>query len=368
MTNQRSMRDNSITKAHSITKAQRLQGAGARALRRLPAWLQLRLSGQPPIVVDGQTLDPQLQLVLAIQRKRSRYGLCEPTPAAGRERFRREMLIFGGPKAPVGAVSDFLIEGEGGPLPVRHYAPVEAWKSRELLVYLHGGGFVIGDLETHDEACRLLCRYARTHVLSVDYRLAPEHPFPAGLRDAVTALRWAQENAGLLGVDASSVALGGDSAGANLATVAAQQSSREHRPPAAQLLIYPPTDALTPRASHELFGRKFFLSLADREAFSGYYLSGADGAEDDPRVSPLLTPQLKAQPPALLVTAGFDLLRDEGEAYAAALKDAGTIVRARRFDTLAHGFVNLIGVCPAARRAVIRIATDWRALLDEAIA
>jgi acetyl esterase len=349
-----------------ITKAQRLQGVGARALRRLPAWLQLRLSGQPPIVVDGQTLDPQLQLMLAIRRRRGRVGLCEPTPLAGRERFHREMLIFGGAKMRVGAVRDFEIEGEGGRLPVRHYAPLE--RSRELLVYLHGGGFVIGDLETHDEFCRLLCHHAETHILSVDYRLAPEHPFPAGLNDALTALRWAQDNAASLGVDAPSVALGGDSAGANLATVAAQQSVREgRRPPVAQLLIYPPTDGLTPRHSHELFAESFFLSRADRKAFSGHYLSGARAAAGDPRLSPLLAPQLSAQPPALVITAGFDLLRDEGEAYAVALKEAGTIVRAQRFATLAHGFVNMIGICPAARRACIRIARDWRELLEEAV-
>jgi acetyl esterase len=354
-----------------ITKAQRLQGVGARALRRLPAWLQLRLSGQPPVIVDGQTLDPQLQLVLAIQRKRKREGFCEPTPAAGRERFRREMLIFGGPKMRVGSVRDFSIEGEGGPLPVRHYAPVEADKRRveadqrrDVLVYLHGGGFVIGDLETHDEVCRLLCRYADTHVLSVDYRLAPEHPFPAGLTDALTALRWAQDNAASLGADASRVAVGGDSAGANLATVAAQQNVREGVAPVAQLLIYPPTDGLTRRSSQEFFGRDFFLTHADRKAFSGYYLSGTEVRGDDPRVSPLLAPELSMQPPALVVTAGFDLLRDEGEAYADALRAAGTTVRAERFQALAHGFVNMIGVCPAARRAVIRIAKDWRALLE----
>lgn len=346
-----------------ITNAQRLQGVGARALRRLPAWLQLRLSGQPPVVVDGQTLDAQLQLVLAIQRKRTAYGLCEPTPVAARERFRREMQIFGGPKARVGAVRDFEIEGEGGPLPVRHYAPEQ--ESREVLVYLHGGGFVIGDVETHDEACRLVCLYARTHVLSVAYRLAPEHPFPAGLTDALAALRWTQANAASLGADASRVAIGGDSAGANLATVTAQLSVREGRPPVAQLLIYPPTDTLTPRPSHELFAERFFLSRADREAFAGHYLNGALTTQDDPRVSPLLAPRLSAQPPALVITAGFDLLRDEGEAYAAALSEAGTVVRARRFDSLAHGFVNMLGICQAARRAVVSIARDWRALLDE---
>jgi acetyl esterase len=351
-----------------ITKAQRLQGVAARALRRLPARVQLRLSGQPPVVLDGQTLDPQLQLVLAIQRRRSREGLCEPSLDVARERFRREMIIFNEPKTRVGSVRDFDIACEHGPLRVRHYAPFNQAHRRELLVYLHGGGFVIGDLETHDEACRLLCRYAETHVLSVDYRLAPEHPFPAGLQDALTALRWAQANAPSLGADSSRVALGGDSAGANLATVAARLSVHEGCPPVAQLLIYPPTDSLTPRLSRQLFGEGFFLTNADREAFSHYYLSGTDVTGDDPRVSPLLAPELSGQPPALIITAGFDLLRDEGEAYADALRAAGTTVRARRFQTMGHGFVNMTGICPAAQRALVQTAQDWRALLDQTLA
>jgi len=179
-----------------LTLGERFQGLAGRALGRLPARAQLRLSRRPPVEVDGQRLDPCLQLVLALNRKRVRHGLCEPDPVTARARFRREIEIFGGPKTRVGSVRDFEIPGEAGPRRVRHYAPPpSASASRDLLVYLHGGGFVIGDLETHDEPCRLLCLHASTHVLSVEYRLAPEHTFPAGLRDALSALRWAQANA-----------------------------------------------------------------------------------------------------------------------------------------------------------------------------
>ena len=171
-----------------ITLAERLRGLVGRAMGRLPASAQLKLSGRPPVELDGQRLDPCLQLLLAMNRKRARYGLCEPDPVTARARFRREIEIFGGPKTRVGPVRDFEIDGEAGPLRVRHYAPPSARDSRDLIVYLHGGGFVIGDLETHDEPCRLLCLHARTHVLSVEYRLAPEHPFPAGLGDALRAL------------------------------------------------------------------------------------------------------------------------------------------------------------------------------------
>jgi acetyl esterase len=234
-------------------------------------------------------------------------------------------------------------------------------------VYLHGGGFVIGDVDTHDEPCRLLCRHAGTHVLSVDYRLAPEHPFPAALDDARAALRWARAHAAALGADASRVAVGGDSAGANLATVAARLAAREGAPPDAQLLVYPPTDGPTARPSRALFGDGWFLDRADRDAFMAHYTAGAGVGEEDPRISPLRAADLGGLPPALVVTAGFDILRDEGEAYAAALAAAGTPVRAYGEDALPHGFIHMTGVAPAAHRAVVRLAFEWRALLDPAV-
>ncbi|HWT00757.1 MAG TPA: alpha/beta hydrolase fold domain-containing protein, partial [Pyrinomonadaceae bacterium] len=235
-----------------MKRSDRVLGFTARALRRLPVWLQLRLSGRPAVVIDDQQLDPHVQLLLSIHLKRRRQGLCHPTPDEARLRFRRDLRASSGPKTRVRQARDFSIPGEGGPLKVRHYAPFET-EARDLLVYLHGGGFVVGDLETHDEVCRLVCAHASTHVLSVDYRLAPEHPFPAGLNDALGALRWAQENAGDFGAEPARVALGGDSAGGNLAAAATWLAAREGSPPLAQLLIYPATDGLAPHASKELF-------------------------------------------------------------------------------------------------------------------
>jgi acetyl esterase len=281
-----------------------------------------------------------------------------------RARFRREVLIYGGRKTRVGAVRDFEIPGAAGRLRVRHYAPHAP--ASDLLVYLHGGGFVIGDLETHDEPCRLLCLHASTHVLSVEYRLAPEHPFPAGLEDALAALRWAQGNAGALGADAARVSVGGDSAGGNLAAVAAQLAVRE-RPPFAQLLVYPATDSVREeRPSKGLFGRGFFLARTDCDAFFDHYTARTGARRDDPRVSPLRAPDLSGLAPALVATAGFDYLRDEGDDYARALRDAGNTVEWRRFTSLAHGFINMTGVCPAARAALVEVARDWRALLERA--
>ena len=347
-----------------VTLVERLLRLAARLIPLLPARLQLWLSGGPAITIDGQTLDPHVQLLLAINRRRSPFGLCEPNPAEARARFRHEMLVYAGPKTRVGAARDISItrEDEDGSLLVRHYAPDAP--SQDILVFLHGGGFVIGDLDTHDEACRLLCLRARVHVLSVDYRLAPEHPFPAGLDDALASLRWAQGNAASLGADPARVSIGGDSAGGNLSAVAARLAARGGAPPAAQLLIYPTTDAASEYPSRQLFGEDFFLSRADSDEFFRHYLTGTGVGRDDPRVSPLRATDLGALPPTLLVTAGFDILRDQGRAYAAALRAAGGTVCLRHFPSLGHGFINTVGVSPAARRATANIARDWRALLD----
>ena len=344
--------------------ALRAQYVAVRAISRLPPSVQVKLSGEPPVVVDGQTLDPQIQLVRALRRMRGAPNLVDPTIPQARARFRREVISVAGPKTPVAAVRDIVIDGAGGSLRLRHYAPPAAGGPRPLTVFLHGGGFTIGDVDTHDEPCRLLCHHAGVHVLSVDYRLAPEHPFPAALDDTRAALRWARANAESLGADAGRVAVGGDSAGANLSTVAARLDARDGAPTAAQLLVYPPTDHLVEWPSVPLFGETYFLTRRDREVFTRSYVHAAGASGEDPRISPLRAPDLHGLPPALVVTAGFDLLRDEAEAYAAALERAGTPTRLRRFPSLPHGFVNVTGISPAAHRAMVEVAHEWRSLLD----
>jgi acetyl esterase len=279
-------------------------------------------------------------------------GLLEPTIERGRARYHREGLDFRGPATKVAAVRDFTIDA----IRVRHYAPF-ASAPAPLTVYLHGGGFAIGDLDSHDEPCRILCHHGGVHVLAIDYRLAPEHPFPAALGDALQALAWAQENASSLGADEHRVGIGGDSAGGNLATVASRIAPLT---PCAQLLVYPAVDATRLRRSHELFGTGLFLTNADREGFGACY----GGNRNDPCVSPIVAADLAKLPPALVITAGFDILRDEGEAYAEALRAAGAITRAKRYASLPHGFLHLTGVAPAAREAAIEIARTWRSVLD----
>jgi acetyl esterase len=345
------------------TVGERVQYAVARLMMRLPDRLKLALSGEGPVIVEGQKLDPQAQLLRSVRRRRLKDGLLEPTIAAARHRYRRQAHIFRGPITRVGTVRDFDIEAGDHSLRVRHYAPraCERGQSAPLLVYLHGGGFVMGDLDTHDEPCRMLCHGADTHVISVAYRLAPEHPFPAAVDDARAALRWARANAGSLGADPHRVAIGGDSAGGTLSAVVSLIEKDQGVPPCAQLLVYPATDASTRRPSHTTFDQDFVLTRRDCKAFFRCY-TGEVADASDPRISPLLARDLSTLPPTLIVVAGFDVLRDESEAYARALAEAGTVTRVKRVLDLEHGFIHATGICPAARRAMIAIAQEWRDL------
>jgi acetyl esterase len=336
----------------------RAQWAGARLLASLPPRLQVRLAGGAPVVVDGQTLHPELQVLLHARERMGGRSLAELTPERARRLTRAEARAAAGRPTQVGAVRDLEIPGPAGPLPARHYAPVETGGPHPLLVYLHGGGFVLGDLDVHDEPCRVLCRHSGVHVLSVDYRLAPECPFPAAIDDAMAAFEWANANAAELGADPARVAVGGDSAGGNLAAHVARDARQR---PVLQLLIYPAADMDTERPSQSLFAEGFYLTAADRDWYHGHYMGGA--GDEDPRRRPLTEGDLAGLPPAFVVTAAFDPLRDEGEAYADALHAAGTPVLLRRFDGLVHAFINMVGVSPACRDALVEVAGTLRGLL-----
>jgi acetyl esterase len=345
-----------------VSLAERAQFAIARGMARLPDRMKIALAGGRPVVVDGQQLDPQLQLLRAAQRRRPMPGLMEPTIAEGRRRFRHVTQEFRGLPTPVATVRDLEVPGPAGMLQARHYAPAPSPDAapRPLTVYFHGGGFVLGDLDTHDEPCRILCREAGVHVLSIAYRLAPEHPFPAAIDDAAAGLRWARAHAGPLGADPARVAVAGDSAGGNLAAVVGMDDAAL---PFARLLIYPATDSLTLRPSQRLFAEGFALTLRDRDEFFRQYTAGYAARLDDPRLSPFCAASLARPTPTVIAIAGFDVLRDEGEAYAEALQRAGAPVEVRRFPSLEHGFIHLTGICPAARRAMSEIGDAWRRIV-----
>lgn len=343
---------------------ERLEGRVARWLAHVPGALLLRVVGESPRVIDGATLDAHLQFLLAVRRIKGEPAMCEPTLAEGRLRYRHEVLTVTGAPTPVARVTACQVPGAAGPLDARHYAP-ESSPNAPLLVYLHGGGFAIGDLDTHDEPCRQLCRHAQMHVLSVAYRLAPEHPFPAGLDDALAALRWAMAQGESLGADPSAVCVGGDSAGGNLATVAALALAREGRPLLAQLLIYPVTDADVDTPSRARFATGYVLERRDVDTFRDLYLAGDLRLRDDPRASPRRERDVTHSPPALVVTGGFDPLRDEGRAWGERLQLSGTRVVHQHFPSLVHGFLHMTTVSPAAREAMLAIACGWRDLVAE---
>ncbi|MGZ5335234.1 MAG: alpha/beta hydrolase [Solirubrobacterales bacterium] len=255
------------------------------------------------------------------------------------------------------------VAGAEGPLPARLYVPAAAGGRSPLVVYLHGGGWVVGSLDSHDSFCRFLARESGMRVLSVAYRLAPEHPFPAPLDDAVSAFRDAVARAEELGADPAAVAMAGDSAGGNLTAAASLRAVREGGPsPAFQLLIYPVTDLSAKARSYALFREGFYLTESQMDWYRGHYLARAEDAAD-PGASPLLEADLSGAPPAHLVTAGFDVLRDEGEAYVARLRDAGVAVTHTREPGMIHAFINAVGISPASRAGVRRMAQPLRAAL-----
>jgi acetyl esterase/lipase len=246
-------------------------------------------------------------------------------------------------------------------IPARLYRPTDD-EDIGLLVYFHGGGWVVGDLETHDSTCRALAAESGQAVLAVDYRLAPEHPFPAGLDDALAAMRWASSHAAELGYSAGKLAIGGDSAGANLAAVVTQEAAVPIR---FQLLVYPVIDARCNTTSYEDFADGPYLTRASMEWYIAHYLSGGEGAPDDPRVSPLLGDDeaLAKSPPTHVVIVETDALRDEGEAYAARLESAGVPTTLRRYEAMFHGFFALPELIDAGREAVAEAGRELRGAL-----
>jgi acetyl esterase len=275
--------------------------------------------------------------------------------------FDQSTLAPGEPE-PVAQVENRRIPGPAGEIPVRVYRP-EARGALPALCYFHGGGFVLCNLETHDGVCRSLANAARCAVVSVDYRLAPEHPFPAAPEDCYAATRWVAEQGGEIGVDASRIAVGGDSAGGNLTAVVAQMA-RDRRGPrlAYQLLVYPVTDARFDTASYRDNAEGYFLTTAMMKWFWKKYLADAADALH-PYASPLRAKDLAGLPPGLCITAEYDPLRDEGEAYAARLREAGVPVATSRYDGMFHGFFGMGALLDQGRTAVAEAAEALRKAL-----
>jgi acetyl esterase len=271
-----------------------------------------------------------------------------------------ETAHLSGPGEPVAEVRDLEIDAPGGPIPVRVYRP-EGDEPLPVVAYFHGGGWMLGSIESFDTVVRALANAAGAIVVSVGYRLAPEAPFPAGLEDCLCATRWLAGHAGELGGDPRRLAVAGDSAGGNLAAVVARRL-RGEVDLRMQVLIYPVADAGCNTASYREFGERHGLTAASMQRFWNLYLDGSDGLVPD--ASPLRAKDLAGLPPAYVLTAGFDVLRDEGEAYAEALREAGVPTTARRFDGAIHGFWRWLAAAKLSRAAVDEVAAALRARLD----
>ncbi len=331
----------------------------------------LRLLAGRPVVIDGQRLDVEVQMVLRLLALAGDEPLERLTPEAARARVRNDAQTFEGPKIEVARVEQITISGAAGPLGGRLYVPHHTGGGLGgldthdgLLVFFHGGGFVVGGLETHDNVCRFVSRNAGVRVLAVDYRLAPEHPFPAAIDDALSTFRFSVEHADELGTVADRIAVGGDSAGGNLAAGVARLTAAAGEPaPAFQLLFYPWVDLSSKRRSYQLFADGFYLTESDLDWEKGHYV-GSESEALDPRCSPILADDLAGVAPAYVVTAGFDPLRDEGEEYGARLRAAGARVAVRRHSGLIHGFVNTSQMGHSAREALLEATGALRLALS----
>lgn len=319
-----------------------------------PDWLLLRLSGRSQQRRGHRRLLPVLQCLCALMEKNiTPLEQLSPTDARALQDDAPIDLDPPGRKPPV--TREHTVRVDGGEIGVREYVPPDASGPLPALVYYHGGGWVIGNIESHDRLCARLASRSRCRVFSANYRLAPEHPFPVPLEDCEAVFDWVLENAGALGVDPKHIAAGGDSAGGNLTAALCGSRKEAGKPlPCLQVLIYPCTDMNFATASCKECAEGFLLTLAAMKWFRGHYL-GSEDAWNDPLASPLLAQDLSGHPPAIVVTAGFDPLADEGEAYADKLRAAGVPVTYRSYDSLIHGFANM-SLIPEVRKAVEEIA------------
>ena len=341
-----------------------LQGKAANLALRMPiSWINI-LAG-PPVTVDGRTLDGRTQWLLQLLARSGQPPIEKSSVAEARSAYDSFMLEMGGRLAPIGEMVDRIVEGRptgGGPgrLRIRVYRPAGVVaRLLPTILYFHGGGWVMGSLEGYDLVCRYICARTGCAVVAVDYRLAPEHKFPAAIEDAVASFRWLAENATDLGTDPARIVLAGDSAGGNIAAVAAQLLRGEPRPPCLQWLMFPATNLAFDTPSYGSCGEGFFVSRAAMEWFRSHYLNDLSEI-DDPRVSPLLASDLTGVAPALIFTNGIDPLRDEGKAYADRLAAAGVKTFHREFDSLIHGFIGMRGAIHAAARAMDDMVADLR--------
>ncbi len=302
-----------------------------------------------------QKLNLEAERLLQIRKEFNAPDVADCTVDEARNIFTSMPTWLRGESAEVGSVEDLQLDGLNGSFDVRVYTPPEAsGPPRPVLVYLHGGGWVIGNVDSHDGVCRHFCRQGNWVVVSVDYRLAPEAQYPTAVEDCWTAMQWVQAHATKWGGDPEKIIVGGDSAGGNLAAVVTHRArDRGGVRIAAQVLIYPATDMTCAHESQQRYGEDLLLTRRSIDWFKGHYLPAGQDLRD-PEASPLFADDFRDLPPAVLVTAGFDPLIDEGHAYGEKLSAAGMTVSERCWEGMIHGFVTNLGLMPQAGECL-----DW---------
>ncbi|MGH7332659.1 MAG: alpha/beta hydrolase [Candidatus Rokuibacteriota bacterium] len=313
----------------------------------------------------ARTMDPKAQIVGEFVKSIRQPGYFPPLPEL-RQQLRTMVRLMDEPAPPLPCLEDIHIPGPAGPIPARVYDPVGVGgevaraSARPAVAYFHGGGWVQGDLETHHGLCARLAQRSGTLVVAVDYRLAPEHKFPAAVEDALAAYGWLRTHGQAIGADPARVAVAGDSAGGNLAAVVSQQAvGTGVAPPICQVLVYPAVDFALDTVSHRELADGHVIPRDRVTWYMQQYLRG-ESDRTDPRASPLRTPDLSGQPPTLVITAGFDPLRDEGHAYAERLRAAGVDVVYREYPGQIHAFVSLTKAIPQGLACTLEIGDYLR--------
>jgi acetyl esterase len=341
----------------------RLERAGATAFLRMPPRALRAIVGPPLRSPEGYELDLQSQGLLWLMQVTREPEMHVGELPQVRRRFERASRILEPETVARVRVREGTVPGGAGPRPIRIYTPASPVRGLlPGLLWLHGGGFVLGSIDSHHGICRALAAQAGVIVVSLEYRLAPEHRFPAGVDDAVAATRWFLDHGETFGIDPTAVGVGGDSAGGNYAAVVAQRLRSARRVPALQVLLYPATDARRRDPSHRHFRDGFVLTGRNIGWFLDHYIPDPSYVED-PGVSPLLARDLRGLPSALVVTAGFDPLRDEGRAYAERMREAGVDVTYRCSEGAMHGFIHTGGGIDESARLFAYVADSVRAAL-----
>ncbi|MFC6196677.1 alpha/beta hydrolase [Ponticaulis profundi] len=339
------------------------QATLVRLMLKLPPGILVKIAGGRPVQLGGRTLDPHFQFLANGAASQPPMSSLSAQDARAGSAAGLAMFATSLPDGVTSEDSEIVLEDRT--IPTRVYKPADQDPNMPLMVFYHFGGGVIGDLDTSHAFCGMMAKICRLPIVSVDYRLAPEHKWPAGLDDAVAAYEWALLNADSFGALPGQAMVAGDSMGGNFAAIVAQEMKREHKPqPVFQLLIYPATDVASDTPSMHLFGDSYPLTRDTMEWFMQHYMPD-DADPEDPRLSPIHEMQLDGLAPAIVATAGFDPLVDQGKAYADRLSDAGVDVDYRCYDSLAHGFTAFVGVAPAAKKACEEICMLLKDKLKE---